>query len=63
MQITYKLEKLESGGFMAYCPYMIPVVVEGETEEEAIKKLASAAKMYFINHPEINSSFKILDLG
>ena len=63
MQITYKLEKLKTGGFMAYCPAMKPVVVEGDTEEEATKKLLIAAKMYVDRHPEISSSLRISDLG
>ncbi len=62
MQITYKLEKLQTGGFMAYCPAMKPVVVEGETEEEATKKLLIAAKMYVDRHPEISSSLRISNL-
>ncbi len=63
MQITYKLEKLKTGGFMAYCPAMKPVVVEGDTEEEATKKLLIAAKMYVDRHPEIGSTLRISDLG
>ena len=63
MQITYKLEKLETGGFMAYCPAMKPVVVEGDTEEEATKKLLIGAKMYVKRHPEIGDSLRISDLG
>lgn len=62
MQITYKLEKLQTGGFMAYCPYMKPVIVEGQTEEEATKKLLIVAKMYVDRHPEITSSLRISDL-
>ena len=51
MQITYKIEKLKTGGFMAYCPAMKPVIVQGDTEEEATKKLLVAAKMYVTRHP------------
>jgi len=53
MQITYKIEKLKTGGFMAYCPAMKPVIVEEDTEEEATKKLLISAKMYVTKHPEI----------
>jgi len=54
MQITYKIEKLKTGGFMAYCPAMKPVIVQGDTEKEASKKLLIAAKMYVTRHPEIS---------
>lgn len=62
MQITYKLEKLSTGGFMAYCPAMKPVIVQGQTEQEASEKLLIAAKMYVDRHPEIRDSLKVLEL-
>ena len=48
---------------MAFCPAMKPVVVEGDTEEKATKKLLIAAKMYVDRHPEITRSLRISDLG
>lgn len=62
MQITYKLEKLKTGGFMAYCPAMKPVIVEGDTEEEATRKLLVAARMYVARHPEISDTLRVSDL-
>ena len=62
MQITYKLEKLQTGGFMAYCPAMKPVIVQGETEESAKEKLLLAAKVYVTRHPEILSTLKVSEL-
>lgn len=62
MQITYKLESLETGGFMAYCPAMKPVIVQGATEEEATKKLLVAAKEYVRRHPEITNALKVSEL-
>ncbi len=62
MQITYKLEKLQTGGFMAYCPAMKPVIVQGETEEQAQEKLLVAAKMYINRHPKIIDTLKVLEL-
>lgn len=63
MQITYKIDKLETGGFMAYCSAMKPVIVQGETEEAAKQKLLLAAKMYVLRHPEIKDTLKVLELG
>jgi len=63
MQITYKIEKLKNGGFMAYCPAMKPVIVQGDTEEEASKKLISVAKLYIKRHPEFSESMRSSDLG
>ena len=62
MQITYKMEKLETGGFMAFCPAMKPVIVQGATEEEATRKLLIAAKLYVQRHPETTSSLKVSEL-
>ena len=62
MQITYKLEKLETGGFMAYCPAMKPVIVQGETEEAAKEKLLLTARMYVDRHPEIKNTLKVSEL-
>lgn len=62
MQITYRIDKLETGGFMAYCPAMKPVIVQGETEEAAKQKLLIAAKMYVMRHPEIEDSLKVSEL-
>lgn len=62
MQITYKLEKLQTGGFMAYCPAMKPVIVQGETEEAAKEKLLQAAKVYVTRHPEILDTLKVSEL-
>ena len=58
MQITYRIDKLKSGGYMAYCPAMKPVIVQGDTEEEASKKLISAAKLYVKRHPEFLESLR-----
>lgn len=63
MQITYKVEKLKTGGFMAYCPAMKPVIVQGDTEEEVSKKLISVAKLYVKRHPEFQESMRSSDLG
>jgi len=63
MKITYILTKLESGGFVAYYPDMGMLRMTGETEEEAIKKFTSAARMHLTNHPGISSSLRTLDLG
>lgn len=60
MQITYKLEKLRTGGFIAYSPDMKPVIVQGKTEEEARDKLLIAAKMYVKRHHEIIEQTKII---
>lgn len=62
MQITYKIDKLKSGGYMAYCPAMKPVVVHADTEEEASRKLLSVAKLYVKRHPELRSSLHTSDL-
>lgn len=51
-QITFKIEPLKSGGYMAFCPAMKPVIVQGKTEEEATVKLKSAAKLFLERHPE-----------
>jgi len=58
MQITYKLEKLETGGFMAYCISTRPIIVKGKTEEEATKKLLIAAKMYVAGHPKLKDNLQ-----
>lgn len=63
MQITYKIEKLKTGGFMAYCPAMKPVIVQGDTEDEVSKKLISVAKLYVKRHPEFGESMRSSDLG
>jgi len=60
-KITYKLERLETGGFMAYCPDMKPVAVQGITEEETTKKLISVAKMYVKRHPEAEKFLQNLE--
>ena len=62
MQITYKVDKLKSGGYMAYCPAMKPVVVHADTEQEAFRKLLSAAKLYVKRHPEFRNSLRTADL-
>lgn len=62
MLITYKLEKLKSGGFMAYCPDMKPVIVQGDTEEEVAKKIFSVARLYIKRHPEFQKSMRSFDL-
>ncbi len=61
MQIIYKIESLKMGGYMAYCPEMKPVIVQGKTEEEAKKKLLSAAKLYLTRHPELPDSLRYVD--
>jgi len=50
--ITFKVEPIKSGGYMAYCPAMKPVIVQGKTEEEATTKLKSAVKLFLQRHPE-----------
>ncbi len=62
MQITYKIEKLKTGGFMAYCPDMKPVIVQGNTEEEISKKIVSVAKLYIKRHPDFQESMRSSDL-
>lgn len=62
MQITYKMEPLKSGGFVAYCPAMEPVRVFGKTENEAAAKLIGAAKLYVAHHPEFEKSLKSSEL-
>lgn len=51
-KMIYKIAKLKVGGFMAYCPAMKPVIVQGDTEEEVSEKLVSVAKLYVKRHPE-----------
>lgn len=63
MQITYKIEELKNGGYMAYCPEMKPVIVQGDTEEEVSEKLVSVAKLYIKRHPGFQESMRSFDLG
>lgn len=58
MDITYKVEKLKSGGYKAYCPLMEPVIVFGNTVDEASEKLLIAARVYVKRHPEFVESIK-----
>ncbi len=60
MQLTYRIKKLNSGGYVAFCPAMEPVKVFGKTEDEASKKLVSVAKLYLKAHPDFESSVKSL---
>jgi len=51
-RISFKVEPIESGGYMAYCPAMKPVIVQGKTEEDATIKLKLATKLFLNRHPE-----------
>ena len=62
MQIAYNVESLKTGGYMAYCPAMKPVIVQGATEKEAEKKLLAVAKLYIDRHPEIRDTLRYSDL-
>ncbi len=61
MKITYEIVKLKTGGYMAYSPEIKSAIVEGITEEDAVKKLISFAKLYIKRYPEFNT--RILDLS
>lgn len=63
MQLTYRMEHLKSGGYMAYCPAMKPVIVHADTEQQATEKLISAAKLYIKRHPDFSKSLRSSDLG
>ena len=62
MQVEYKLEKSD-GGYIASVPSMPPVTLYGKSEEELIKKLGIAIKMYVTRHPELsNTRFLEVDI-
>lgn len=62
MDYTYEVEKLESGGYVAFCPAMKPVRVFGQTEEEAEKKLEATVPLYIKIHPELKSKLRVATL-
>ena len=62
MQLSYLMKKLDSGGYMAYCPAMKPVKVFGKTKDEASKKLIHVAKLYLESHPDFTKSIETSEL-
>ncbi len=62
MDLTYRVEKLKSGGFVAFCPTMKPVRVFGKTEDDASKKLISTAKLYLKRHPDFLDTIRTSSL-
>ena len=63
MKLEYCLEELETGGFMAYCPTMKPVIVQGETEDIIKEKLQTATKIYLARHPTALDTLKTAELS
>ena len=53
MQFSYMVEKLDTGGYMAYCPVMKPVIVYADKKEDLSKKIHIVAKVYLKRHPDI----------
>lgn len=46
MKLKVILEPSEEGGFTAYVPSLSGCISEGDTEEEAIKNIKEAIKLY-----------------
>lgn len=59
MDYTYEVEKLESGGYVAFCPAMKPVRVFGQTESEAQEKLEATVPLYIKRHPELKAKLRV----
>ncbi len=63
IQYTFLVKPLGDRGYMAFCPAMKPVSVFAKTEEEVIKKVDIAVKMYVHRHPDILGTLRSSNLG